>query len=93
LTVGFTRPLTDDDVGQFERLGGRVDYRWDFINALAGILPDHSIADFWSRSDVAYVEAESVSCLASAVAEQGPPTPPRSATAFVSRPSRVPREW
>jgi hypothetical protein len=69
LTVGFTRPLTDNDLEQFESLGGRVDYRWDFINALAGPLPDHSIADLWSRPDVAYVVAESVSCLTSAVTE------------------------
>lgn len=62
--VGFTRPLRDADVELFGSLGGRVTHRWDFINALAGILPDRSVPAFQSRSDVEYVQAHSVSCLA-----------------------------
>lgn len=64
LTVGFKHPLRDRDVERFGSLGGRVTHRWDFIDALAGILPDRSIPTFQTRSDVAYVEAHSVACLA-----------------------------
>jgi hypothetical protein len=63
LSVGFTRPLTDADVEDFVRLGGRVTYAWDFINALAGILPDRSIPAYQERADVAWVQANGVSCL------------------------------
>lgn len=65
LSVGFNRPLTDDDVDTFARLGGRVTYRFEFINALAGILPDRSIPAYQDRSDVDYVQASGVMCLAS----------------------------
>ena len=44
-------------------VGGRVDYRWDFIDAIGGVLPDRSISHYQERSDVAWVEAESVGCL------------------------------
>ena len=67
LSVGFTRPLSDDDVALFERLGGRVDHVWEFINAIAGVLPDRSIGIFMGRPDVSYVQAHSVACLASSV--------------------------
>lgn len=62
LSVGFARPLRDEDVELFERLGGRVTHRFDFINALAGILPDRSIRVLRDRSDVEYVQDESVFC-------------------------------
>lgn len=65
LGVGFTRPLSDADVELFESLGGRVTHRFDFIDALHGILPDRSIPEFQRRSDVAYVQDESVYCLGS----------------------------
>ena len=66
LSVGFTRPLTDDDVALFERLGGRVDYVWEF-NAIAGVLPDRSIGIFMGRPDVSYVQAQGMACLDSSV--------------------------
>lgn len=65
MSVGFTRPITPDDVELFESLGGRVDYYWEFIDAIAGVLPDRSIAVFRSRPDVSWVEADGVACLAS----------------------------
>lgn len=63
LTVGFTRALTDSDIVRFERLGGRIDYRWDSINAISGPLPDRSIPDLRSRPEVDYIQAVGVSCL------------------------------
>lgn len=73
LTVGFDRELVDADVDRFAELGGRVTYRFDFIDALAGILPDRSIPDYEAQPDVAYVETEGLSCLAvaSAAARDG----------------------
>jgi hypothetical protein len=65
LTVGFNRPLTDDDADALGRLGGRVTYRFQFINALSGILPDRSIPVYQGRPDVAYAQASGVTCLAS----------------------------
>ena len=64
LSVAFTRPLRDSDVDLYVSLGGRVDYRWDFINALSGVLPDRSIPVLRSRPDVTYVQAGGVACLA-----------------------------
>lgn len=64
LSVGFTRPFTDADVDLFVSLGGRVEYRWDFINALHGVLPDRSNPAFQNRPDVEYVQAEGVACVA-----------------------------
>lgn len=63
LGVGFSRPLQDADVELYESLGGRVEHRWDFINALSGVLPDRSIPVLRDRSDVVYVEAGGVSCI------------------------------
>ena len=63
LSVGFTRTLRDSDVDLYGSLGGRVDYRWDFINALSGVLPDRSIPALRAQSDVRYVEAGSVACV------------------------------
>jgi hypothetical protein len=63
LAVGFNRPLEDADVELYVNLGGRVEYRWDFINALSGILPDRSIPALRDRSDVEYVQASSVACI------------------------------
>lgn len=63
LTVGFTRSLLDSDVEMHASLGGRVEYRWDFINALSGVLPDRSIPVLRNRSDVDYVQAGSVYCI------------------------------
>lgn len=63
LSVGFTRPLRDEDVALFESLGGRVTSRFDFINALFGILPDRSIPVLRDREDVAYIQAQSVYCI------------------------------
>jgi hypothetical protein len=63
LIAGFNRPLDDTDVELFASLGGRVEYRWDFINALAGIVPDRSIPALRDRADVEYVEADSVVCV------------------------------
>jgi len=64
LSVGFTGSLTDDDIELFRSLGGRVDYIWHFIDAIAGVLPDRSIATLRRRRDVKYIEVESVACLA-----------------------------
>lgn len=63
LSVGFSRPLLEGDVELYESLGGRVEYRWDFINALSGILPDRSIPALRNRSDVEYVQSGSVGCI------------------------------
>lgn len=63
LSVGFARPLEDSDVALYVGLGGRVEYRWDFIDALSGVLPDRSIPVLRERSDVAYVHAGTVVCL------------------------------
>jgi hypothetical protein len=62
LSIGFDRPLTDEDLARFVEAGGRIDYRWDFIDAIAGVLPDRSIPLFQERDDVAWVQAESVAC-------------------------------
>lgn len=71
LSVGFTRPLADADTEMFESLGGRVTYRWEFTNAIAGVLPDRSIAHYQQRSDVEWVEANGVACLASEAHRRG----------------------
>lgn len=63
LSVGFSRPLTDSDVDLYVSLGGRVEYRFDFINAVSGVLPDRSVPALRDRSDIAYVEAGSVYCI------------------------------
>ena len=63
LSVGFSRPLLEADVELYESLGGRVEYRWDFINSLSGILPDRSIPALRDRSDVEYVQPGSVACI------------------------------
>jgi hypothetical protein len=64
LSVGFTGSLGDDDVDLFRSLGGRVDYIWHFIDAIAGVLPNRSIATLRRRRDVRYIEVQSVACLA-----------------------------
>lgn len=61
--VGFDRPLTDSDSALIAGLGGRITHRWDFINALAVLLPDRSVPDLRERSDVEYVEVSGVACL------------------------------
>ena len=63
LHVGFNRPLTDSDSVLIAGLGGRITHRWDFINALAVLLPDPSVPDLRERSDVEYVEVNGVACL------------------------------
>jgi hypothetical protein len=63
LSVGFARPIDDSDVALYEELGGRVEYRWESIDALSGVLPDRSIPALRDRSDVEYVEAGSVGCV------------------------------
>jgi hypothetical protein len=64
LTVGFGRALGDADTDRFVRLGGHITRRFDFINALAGMLPDRSIGVLWDDPDVEFIQAESVACLA-----------------------------
>ena len=69
LSVGFTRPLRDSEVGWrsmsvvdlYVSLGGRVDYH--SFNALSGVLPDRSIPVLRIRPDVTYVQAGGVFCL------------------------------
>lgn len=63
LAAGFTRALENADVARFVSLGGRVDHRLDFIDALAGVLPDRSIPHLRQRDEVEYIEPESVFCL------------------------------
>lgn len=63
LTMGFVRPLVDADIELFASLGGQVTYRFDFIDALAGVLPDRSIPTLRQRPDVEYVQPETVFCL------------------------------
>lgn len=63
LSVGLTRALEDSDVEQFATLGGRVEYRFNSIRSLSGVLPNQSIPTLRSRSDVRYVEVNSIGCL------------------------------
>ncbi len=72
VSVGFTRALEESDVELFGELGGRVTHRWEFIDALAGILPDRSIAALRSRPDVGWVEGDGVLCVGSE-GEEPPP--------------------
>jgi len=67
VTVGFTRPVSDDDVALFVSLGGRVSqpWRWGSINAV--VLPDRSIGILMGRPDVRYVQAQGMGCLDSSV--------------------------
>lgn len=63
VAVGFSRLLNDADVELYESLGGRIEYRWDRIQALSGILPDRSIPALRAKPGVEYVEVNSVVCL------------------------------
>lgn len=56
--VNYKRPYSfRDGEPRFAALGGRVDYRFDVINSLAGLLPDRSVAALRADSEVAFVEA------------------------------------
>lgn len=65
LVVGFSRPLRAEDSDLFVSLGGRITHRFDFIHALGGVLPDRSIAVLQGDSEVEFVQADGVVCLAS----------------------------
>ncbi len=67
VTVGFTRPVSDDDMALFVSLGGRVSQPWRWGSINAGVLPDWSIGILMGRPDVSYVQAQGVSCLDSFV--------------------------
>lgn len=62
--VGYRRPLEEADSVRFVALGGRVEYRLEFIDAIAGPLPDRSIPELRSLEDVEYVEAAGLLCVA-----------------------------
>jgi hypothetical protein len=64
VNVGYTRPLRDSDLGRFRELGGRITHRFDFINGISGELPDDSLPQLRSSSDVLYVEPNGIGCLA-----------------------------
>lgn len=64
LGVGFTRPLEDSDVELYVSLGGRVDYRFNSLRYLSGVLPNRSIPVLRSRPDVSFVQAGGVGCIA-----------------------------
>ncbi len=72
--VGYNHALTSQDSLDFVGLGGRVGAMWQFINALAGYLPNASAIPLRAM-DVRWLEAGGgVVCLAG-----GPsPRPPRS---------------
>lgn len=62
LAVGF-HGLSDAHVALYESLGGRVNYQWDLIDALSGVLPDRSIPALAEHPDAVYVEVLGVACL------------------------------
>lgn len=62
LTMGFVRSLGDADIERFATLGGQVTYRFDVIDALAGVLPDRSIPALRQWTGVEYVQPETVYC-------------------------------
>lgn len=62
--VGFKRPSTNADSLMFVNLGGRVSYVFQSMSAIAGYLPNASIAAYRTHSDVQYVEAGGLGCLA-----------------------------
>lgn len=63
LSVGLDHEWTDQDIQRFQELGGRIDYRFSFIPAISGVLPDRSIPALWDHPGVRYIEPESVACL------------------------------
>lgn len=64
VSVGFSHPLNDADVELYESLGGRVEYRWDSLRALSGVLPDRSIPILREQPEVEYVHGGGgVACL------------------------------
>ena len=63
--VAFGAPLRDSHFAAFHDLGGRVDLAIDNLGMVSGVLPDHSIPMMRGRSDVGFVEAGGVGCLAS----------------------------
>lgn len=64
VNVGYGRPLRDSDLNRFRELGGRITHRFDFINAISGELPNHSLPHLRSSGDVLYVEPDGIVCLA-----------------------------
>ena len=61
--VGFRRPLTPADSTTFVALGGRVQYVFQLIPAIAGDLPNGSLVTFRQMHDVEYAEAAGVGCI------------------------------
>lgn len=57
--VGYRLPYSyKEGEVRYEELGGRVDYRWDFINAISGLIPDRSAAVLRNDPNVTYVSSE-----------------------------------
>ena len=56
--VGYRRPYSyQDGAIKYEELGGRVDFRFDAINAISGLLPDRSAAVLRQDRNVDHVES------------------------------------
>ncbi len=57
IAVGYRRPYSYvEGERRFRELGGRVEYRFDAINALGGLIPDRSVAALRGDPNVEYVE-------------------------------------
>lgn len=58
-SIGYRSPYSfKDGAIRFEELGGRVDYRFNVINAIAGLMPDRSAAILRRDSNVDHVESQ-----------------------------------
>lgn len=56
--VGYRRPYSyQDGAIRYEELGGRVDFRFDVINAISGLIPDRSAAVLRQDRNVDHVES------------------------------------
>lgn len=64
VSVGFSSTAPEQYVALFESLGGRVEGRIDERGMLWGVLPDRSVPTLRKEPSVAWVEAETVGCLA-----------------------------
>lgn len=57
--IGYRKPYTiAEGATRVRELGGRVDYTYNSINALSGLMPDESIATMMGDRFVDYIEGE-----------------------------------
>lgn len=60
--VGYREPPTQEDLGRFTELGGRLTHVFSFP-MIAGDLPDSSFPELRADPTVVFVEAESLACV------------------------------